>query len=73
MQDLKQVRTKVFNMYTDSVKSELIKQIKESMDCLVNLNTIEERVIIGQGFMVTGGIQAVIRCFPHLRVRYYLM
>ena len=29
MQDLKQVRTKVFNMYTDSVKSELIKQIKE--------------------------------------------
>ncbi len=33
---------------------DLIKLIKESMDCLVNLNTIEERVIIGQGFMVTG-------------------
>ncbi len=33
---------------------DLIDQIKESMDCLVNLSTIEERVIIGQGFMVTG-------------------
>jgi small GTP-binding protein len=32
----------------------LIEQIKDSMDCLVNLSTIEERVIIGQGFMVTG-------------------
>ena len=29
-------------------------KIKNSMDCLINLNTIEERVIIGQGFMVTG-------------------
>ncbi|NYB52574.1 MAG: GTP-binding protein [Methanobacteriaceae archaeon] len=35
-------------------ENDLIMQIKESMDCLVNLNTIEERVIIGQGFMVTG-------------------
>ena len=32
----------------------LIEKIKDSMDCLINLNTIEERVIIGQGFMVTG-------------------
>lgn len=32
----------------------LIHKIEESMDCVVNLSTIEERVIIGQGFMVTG-------------------
>ncbi|MBI4813548.1 MAG: GTP-binding protein [Methanobacterium sp.] len=35
-------------------ETDLIDEIKESMDCLVNLSTIEERVIIGQGFMVTG-------------------
>lgn len=35
-------------------ETDLIDQIKESMDCLINLSTIEERVIIGQGFMVTG-------------------
>jgi hypothetical protein len=35
-------------------EEELIQKIKDSMDCLINLNTIEERVIIGQGFMVTG-------------------
>lgn len=35
-------------------ETDLITRIKESMDCLVNLNIIEERVIIGQGFMVTG-------------------
>jgi uncharacterized protein len=33
---------------------DLIDEIKGSIDCLVNLSTIEERVIIGQGFMVTG-------------------
>jgi hypothetical protein len=32
----------------------LIHKIEEAMDCVVNLSTIEERVIIGQGFMVTG-------------------
>jgi len=31
---------------------ELIDKLRESMDCVVNLRTIEERVIIGQGFMV---------------------
>lgn len=35
-------------------ENDLIDDIKESMDCLINLSTIEERVIIGQGFMVTG-------------------
>jgi len=35
-------------------EDDLIEKIKDSMDCLINLNTIEERVIIGQGFMVTG-------------------
>ncbi|HII84496.1 MAG TPA: GTP-binding protein, partial [Methanobacterium subterraneum] len=35
-------------------EEDLIEKIKNSMDCLINLNTIEERVIIGQGFMVTG-------------------
>jgi uncharacterized protein len=35
-------------------ENDLIEKIKDSMDCLVNLNIIEERVIIGQGFMVTG-------------------
>lgn len=35
-------------------EADLIDEIKGSMDCLVNLSTIEERVIIGQGFMVTG-------------------
>jgi len=34
-------------------ESELIKTIKNSVDCVVNLSSIEERVIIGQGFMVT--------------------
>ena len=34
-------------------ETDLVDEIKGSMDCLVNLNTIEERVIIGQGFMVT--------------------
>ena len=31
----------------------LIKDIKNSVDCVVSLTSIEERVIIGQGFMVT--------------------
>jgi small GTP-binding protein len=31
---------------------ELINEIKKAMDCVVELTTIEERVIIGQGFMV---------------------
>ncbi|CDG65184.1 MAG: uncharacterized protein PWQ15_692 [Methanobacterium sp.] len=35
-------------------ETDVIDEIKDSMDCLVNLSTIEERVIIGQGFMVTG-------------------
>ncbi|HMK54634.1 MAG TPA: ATPase domain-containing protein [Methanobacteriaceae archaeon] len=35
-------------------EKDVIKKIKESMDCLIYLSTIEERVIIGQGFMVTG-------------------
>lgn len=33
--------------------NELIDKIKQSFDCVVSLNSIEERVIIGQGFMVT--------------------
>lgn len=35
-------------------EKDLIQKIEEAMDCVVNLSTIEERVIIGQGFMVTG-------------------
>lgn len=35
-------------------EKELFKQIEESVDCLIHLTTIEERVIIGQGFLVTG-------------------
>ena len=31
----------------------LIEEIKNSVDCVVSLTSIEERVIIGQGFMVT--------------------
>ncbi len=31
----------------------LIEDIKNSVDCIVSLTSIEERVIIGQGFMVT--------------------
>ncbi|MGB7968677.1 MAG: ATPase domain-containing protein [Methanobacterium sp.] len=34
-------------------KPELIENIKNSVDAVVSLNSIEERVIIGQGFMVT--------------------
>jgi small GTP-binding protein len=34
-------------------KPELIKTIKNNVDAVVSLNSIEERVIIGQGFMVT--------------------
>ena len=34
-------------------KPELIQAIKNSVDAVVSLNSIEERVIIGQGFMVT--------------------
>ena len=30
----------------------LIKELKSNMDCVVELTTIEERVIVGQGFMV---------------------
>jgi small GTP-binding protein len=33
-------------------KPELIQDIKDNMDAIVSLNSIEERVIIGQGFMV---------------------
>jgi len=32
---------------------ELVKSIKNCFDCVVSLNSIEERVIIGQGFMVS--------------------
>lgn len=34
-------------------KPELIQKIKNSFDAVVSLNSIEERVIIGQGFMVS--------------------
>ncbi len=51
----KEKNTILLYIFTEwDYEAELIEQIKESMDCLVNLNTIEERVIIGQGFMVTG-------------------
>lgn len=33
-------------------EEEFIDEIKNSVDCLVNINTIEDRIIIGQGFMV---------------------
>jgi small GTP-binding protein len=51
----KEKNTILLYIFTEwDYEEELIEQIKGSMDCLVNLNTIEERVIIGQGFMVTG-------------------
>ncbi len=34
-------------------KPEIINAVKNSVDCVVSLTSIEERVIIGQGFMVT--------------------
>jgi small GTP-binding protein len=34
-------------------KADLVESLKECFDCVVSLNSIEERVIIGQGFMVT--------------------
>ena len=37
-------------------KPELIQNIKNSVDAVVSLNSIEERVIIGQGFMVTNAL-----------------
>jgi uncharacterized protein len=51
----KEKNTILLYIFTEwDYENQLIEQIKGSMDCLVNLNTIEERVIIGQGFMVTG-------------------
>ncbi len=32
----------------------MVKKLKNSVDCVVELKTIEERVIVGQGFMVAG-------------------
>ncbi|MTK63280.1 MAG: GTP-binding protein [Methanobacterium sp.] len=34
-------------------KPDLVESLKECFNCVVSLNSIEERVIIGQGFMVT--------------------
>jgi small GTP-binding protein len=48
-------KTVLLYLFTEwDYETDLIDEIKDSMDCLVNLSTIEERVIIGQGFMVTG-------------------
>lgn len=48
-------KTVLLYIFTEwDYETDLIDEIKDSMDCLVNLSTIEERVIIGQGFMVTG-------------------
>ena len=45
----------------------LIEAIKNSVDCVVSLTSIEERVIIGQGFMVTSAswtnLQRIWFCF----------
>ncbi len=49
----KDTKTILLYIFTEwDYEHNLIEQIKQSMDCLINLNTIEERVIIGQGFMV---------------------
>jgi len=51
----KENKTILLYIFTEwDYDDELVKQIKDSMNCLINLSTIEERVIIGQGFMVTG-------------------
>lgn len=50
----KENKTILLYIFTEwDYETGLIEQIKETMECLINLNTIEERVIIGQGFMVT--------------------
>jgi uncharacterized protein len=49
----KDTKTILLYIFTEwDYENDLIEQIKGSMDCLINLNTIEDRVIIGQGFMV---------------------
>lgn len=49
----KKTKTTLVYIFTEwDYEKDLIDKIKNSMDCVVDLKTIEERVIIGQGFMV---------------------
>lgn len=49
----KETKTTLVYVFTEwDYDKDVINAIKDSMDCVVDLKTIEERVIIGQGFMV---------------------
>ncbi|PKL68867.1 MAG: GTP-binding protein [Methanobacteriales archaeon HGW-Methanobacteriales-1] len=49
----KETKTTLVYVFTEwDYDKDVITAIKDSMDCVVDLKTIEERVIIGQGFMV---------------------
>lgn len=49
----KQNNTTLIYLFTEwDYEKNLIDEIENSVDCVVDLKTIEERVIIGQGFMV---------------------
>ncbi len=52
-QKARENKTTLVYIFTEwDYNPELINEINDSMDCVVDLRTIEERVIIGQGFMV---------------------
>ncbi|MBV1767748.1 MAG: RAD55 family ATPase, partial [Methanobacterium sp.] len=52
-QKARENKTTLVYIFTEwDYNPELIDEINDSMDCVVDLRTIEERVIIGQGFMV---------------------
>ncbi|MEM4525349.1 MAG: GTP-binding protein [Methanothermobacter sp.] len=49
----KKYNTSLIYLFTKwDYNHDLIQNLKKSMDCVVEIKTIEERVIIGQGFMV---------------------
>jgi small GTP-binding protein len=49
----KETETTLVYVFTEwDYDKDVINAIKDAMDCVVDLKTIEERVIIGQGFMV---------------------
>jgi len=51
----KEKKTTLVYIFTEwDYDKNFIDEIKNSVDCVVHLKTIEERVIIGQGFMVAG-------------------
>ncbi|BDH79269.1 small GTP-binding protein [Methanothermobacter tenebrarum] len=51
--DGKKYNTSLVYLFTKwDYNFDLVQNLKKSMDCVVEIKTIEERVIIGQGFMV---------------------